>query len=78
LSEFPRDLGRLPRNSEIPEELRKLERNYRDGIDPEVTAAVPAQQFRGIPWNSFGGREFRPTVPPNNAYRLSNTGVPGK
>ena len=50
------------KTSEIPEGFRKFKRNYRDGIDPEVTAAVPAEQFRGILWNSFRGRESRPTL----------------
>ena len=50
------------KTSEIPEGFRKCKRNYRDGIEPELTAAVPAEQFRGIPWNSFRGREFRPTL----------------
>ena len=52
------DLRGIPK---FPEEFRKFKRNYRDGIDPEVTAAVPAEHFRRFPWNYFPGREFRPT-----------------
>ena len=36
-----------------------LRGDYRDGIDPEVTAAAPAEQFRGIPRKVFRGRELR-------------------
>jgi len=60
--EFSRNLRRLARNFKIPEEFRKFERDGCDGIDPEVTAAVPAEQFRGAPWSYFRGRESRPSL----------------
>ena len=38
---------------------RKFRSNNRDGFRPEVTAAVAAEEFRGIPWNSLHGVELR-------------------
>ena len=47
----------------MPEEFRIFKRNNRDGIDPKVTAAVPAEQFRGVPWNC-GTLNPKPEIEP--------------
>ena len=58
----------------FPEGFRKFKRNCRDGIDPDVTAGDPAEQFRGIPWNAVRGGEFRPTLVYSCMFTLARVG----